>query len=359
MEEKKEQSSPLTKDKPSEISTDNEKYIWFGVYNELILNENISKLLEKCNDKSLPKESASIHLNKFSIAFNKNKIFIKNKENSSIFIRLYLITKNQLIDILKNEYKCNDKIDNESENIFKLEKINDEIILEPYQTEINFYNTIKNVGVFNKINIYSITTKNNNIDIQAPDKEYLNQIYIGLKKAFYLYSDYLIMYYLYLTQEIKTTYSLKKLTEIFFGNNKENKEKTENNIIIKEVENQKQLWYFLPKNEEKKNDKNEDINEFNYILNMDTLPEFDETTGEFFWNNNDSNWEKVNQKINNNLEIKNKVVNIDNGSIIKVIEDSNKDKKGNNGEISENEKKAQKKNILKYIEELSNILDTK
>ena len=353
MEEKKDQSSSSSKDKTSEISTENEKYIWFGVYNELLLNENISKLLEKCKDNSLPKESASIHLNKFSISFNKNKIFIIFKENSSIFIKLYLITKNQLIDILKNEYKCNDKIDNESENIFKLEKINDEIILEPYQTEINFYNTIKNVGVFNKINIYSITTKNNNIDIQAPDKEYLNQIYIGLKKSFYLYSNYLIIYYLYLTHEIKTTYSLKKLAEIFLENNKE---KTENNIIIKEIENQKQLWFFLPKNEEKKNDNNEDINEFNYILNMDTLPEFDETTGEFFWNNNDSNWEKVNQKINNNLEIKNKVVNVENGSIINLID---KDKKVNKSEISENEKNAQKKNILKYIEELSNILDTK
>ena len=359
MEEKKDQSSTPSKDKNSEISTENEKYIWLGVYNELLLNENISILLEKCNDKSLPKETASVHLNKFSISFNKNKIFIKFKENSSIFIKLYLITKNQLVDILKNEYKCNDKIDNEFDNIFKLEKINDEIILEPYQTEINFYNTIKKIGVFNKINIYSITTKNNNIDIQAPDKEYLNQIYIGLKKAFYLYSDYLIMYYLYLTHEIKTTYSLKKLTEIFFESNKGNQEKTENNIIIKEIENQKQLWYFLPKNEGNKNDKKDDINEFNYILNMDTLPEFDETTGEFFWNNNDSNWEKVNQKINNNLEIKNKVVNVDNGSIINLIEDSNQDKKGNISEISGNEKNTQKKNILKYIEELSNILDTK
>ena len=356
MEEKKDQSSSSSKDKTSEISTENEKYIWFGVYNELLLNENISKLLEKCKDKSLPKESASIHLNKFSISFNKNKIFIIFKENSSIFIKLYLITKNQLIDILKYEYKCNDKIDNEFDNIFKLQKINDEIILEPYQTENNFYNTIKNIGIFNNIKIYAITTKNNNVDLQPPDKEYLNQIYIGLKKSFYLYSNYLIIYYLYLTHEIKTTYSLKKLAEIFLENNKENKEKNEKNIIIKEIENQKQLWYFLPKNEEKKNDNNEDINEFNYILNMDTLPEFDETTGEFFWNNNDSNWEKVNQKINNNLEIKNKVVNVENGSIINLID---KDKKVNKSEISENEKNAQKKNILKYIEELSNILDTK
>ena len=361
MEENKVKSNSSSKDNTSEISQENKNYIWFGVYNEMLLNENISKVLEKCNDKSLPKESASIHLNKFIISFNKNNIFILFKENSSIFIKLYLITKNQLIDILKNEYKCNEKIENDFENIFKLQKINDEIFLDQYQNENNFYNTIKNIGIFNQINIYSITTKNKNIDLQAPDKEYLNKIYIGLKESFYLYSDYLIMYYLSIIHEIKTTYSLQKLTEIFFGN-KELKSKNENKIVIKEIENQKQLWYFLPKNEEKIDNKNEDINEYNYILNMDTLPEFDETTGEFFWNNNDSNWEKVNQKINSNIEIKNKVVNIDNGSIIKLIGDIIEKDKGenkNNKDISENQQNTLKKNTLKYIEELSNILDTK
>ena len=73
--------------------------------------------------------------------------------------------------------------------------------------------------------------------------------------------------------------------------------------IIKEIDNQKQLWHLLSKNDKNKTESKEDINEYNYILNMEALPEFDETTGEFFWNNNDSNWEKVNQKINNNQNI--------------------------------------------------------
>lgn len=343
-------------------SPEKEKYIWFGVYNELLLNENISKLFEKLVDKSLPKESASIHLNRFIISFHKNKIFITYKENSSMFIKLYLILKAQLLDILKKEYNCNDKIDNELENIFKLQKINDELVLDPCQDENNFYNTLKNIGTFNNIIIYSVTSRNNIVDLQPPDKDYLNQIYIGLKKSFYLYSDYLIMYYLYLVHEIKTTYSLKKLIEIFIENKKEVNEENKNNIVIKEIDNQKQLWHFLTKNDKNKTESKEDINEYNYILDMEALPEFDETTGEFFWNNNDSNWEKVNQTINNNSEIKNKVVDVENGSIFKLVEENqNKDEKGNEkgNEISENEKNSQKKNTLKYIEELSSILDTK
>ena len=349
MENNKEQINSSQKDAFSPISPENLNYIWFGVYNELMINENIVKILEKCIDKSLPKKSASIHLNKYAIAFNKNKIFIIYKENSSIFIKLYLIKKNQLIDILKSEYKC-DKMGNELDNIFKLQNKNDEISLQQFQSESNFYNTIKNIGLFNKINILSVTS-HNNMDLQPPDKEYLNLIYIGLKKSFYLYSDYLIMYYLYLNHEIKTTYSLKKLTELFFDN--KINEKSQNNIIIKETDNQKQLLYFLPKNEKEKIKNKEDINEFNYLLNADLLPQFDETTGDFFWNNYDSNWAKFNEKIKNNEIINNKVINIEQGSIITIFNDfSNQNKKEDNDN-------TKKKNILKYIEELNSILDTK
>ena len=40
----------------------------------------------------------------------------------------------------------------------------------------------------------------------------------------------------------------------------------------------------------------EEINDYNYILNMESLPEFDETTGEFSWNNNATNSCQKNDK---------------------------------------------------------------
>ena len=71
-------------------------------------------------------------------------------------------------------------------------------------------------------------------------------------------------------------------------------------------------------------------NDYNYILNMEALPEFDETTGEFTWNNNETN---SNIKRNN-----------DDGA--RKIEDKNK-----------NEGNFLKENAAKYIEELKNILN--
>ena len=65
-----------------------ERYIWFGVYNELLRNKNIIKLLKNCKDTSIPIESASIHLEKYKIGFNKNRIFISYSEDNVIFIKL-------------------------------------------------------------------------------------------------------------------------------------------------------------------------------------------------------------------------------------------------------------------------------
>ena len=75
----------------------------------------------------------------------------------------------------------------------------------------------------------------------------------------------------------------------------------------------------------------EEINDYNYILNMEALPEFDETTGEFSWNNNATNSCQKNHK-----------------------EESTKKVEENKDKVDEN---IIKENIPKYIEELKNILN--
>ena len=65
-----------------------------------------------------------------------------------------LITKEQLIDILKILYLCNDSIDAEMKKIFSSKKIGDDINLAPYQTKGNcFYDILKCVGELDGINI--------------------------------------------------------------------------------------------------------------------------------------------------------------------------------------------------------------
>ena len=402
-----------------------ERCIWFGVHNELLRNKNMIKLIEKCKDKSLPIESAAIHLDKYTVGFNKNRVFINNDESSVIFFKLYLINKDQLIDILKIQYLCNDSIDLEKKKIFDIKNKNKDINLSQFQTKGNcFYNILKNVGELDGINIFALSS--NNIKIEPPDSEYLRIIYNGLLKTFHPYSDYLIMYYIYLLEGVKNFFSMKQLEEIFSqkinhrGTECASLISSETNLTIGEVQNQNKLLGLpslnnkknksenninnkqnkisisnLKKDENKNNDTSKDsieeinetpkqniqknetdtvkcstcngspfistaeknqLNQYSYIFDLHHLPIFDETTGEFFWNNNDVNWKLAHDSILKSEEVS-KSVNLLHGSLVSLSNDfstlnANSIEEGNNSPKKEDDKN----NSGTFIEELNNIL---
>ena len=407
-----------------------ERYVWFGVHNELLRNKNMIKLIEKCKDKSLPIESAAIHLDKYRLGFNKNRVFITYDENSVIFFKLYLITKEQLLDILKIAYSCNDNINNVMKKMFATKKINEDLNLIPYQIKMNcFYDILKCVGELDGINIYAVTTKKT--DIEPPDSEFLRVIYIGLLKTFHPYSEYLIMYYLYLLDGIKNFFSMKQLEEIFLqnknilakGGEHVSSISSETNMTIGEVQNQNRLLA-IPSNNNmehnnintnnytnnkrnninnindintNKNDNSKDsieginvtpkpniqknetdtvkcstcngspfictaeknqLNQYSYIFDLHHLPIFDETTGEFFWNNNDANWKLAHDSILKSEEANGKSVNLFHGSLVSMSNDfsilnGNSLAGGNSFPKKEDDKNN---NSGTFIEELNNIL---
>ena len=398
-----------------------ERYIWFGVHNELLRNKNMIKLIEKCKDKTLPIESAAIHLDKYRIGFNKNRVFIKNDENNVIFFKLYLIKKEQLIEILKIAYSCNDSIEKDMKNLLFVKKTNEDINLAPYQTKSNcFYDILKCTGELDGINIYSLSSKNN--EIEPPDIDYLRTIYNGLLKTFHPYNEYLIMYYIYLLDGIKNFFSIKELEEIF-NENKINKGHTssmssETNLTIGEIQNQNKLFGISSLNN--KNDKNnkqniinfnnknivnnkidendnekdlieainetpkqniqknetetvkcstcngspfictaekDQLNQYSYIFDLHHLPIFDETTGEFFWNNNDANWKLAHDSILKSEEGNSKTVNLLHGSLVSLSHEFSTLNDNCLGEGNNSPKKEDDKNNSgTFIEELNNIL---
>ena len=402
-----------------------EKCIWFGVHNELLRNKNMIKLIEKCKDKSLPVESAAIHLDKNRIGFNKNRVFITYDENSVIFIKLYLIKKEQLIDILKISYFCNNLIDSEMKKVFNMKKKNDDFNLSPFQTNGNcFYDILKCVGELDGINIFAISSKTTNIE--PPDSDYLRVIYNGLLKTFHPYSEYLIMYYLYSLDGVKNFFSMKQLERIFLtnkingrGNEHVSCISSETNLTIGEVQNQNKLLCVPKKSNNIINNKNEinninneikkdlsnnnnnpsiskesievinttpkqniqknetdtikcstcngspfictaeknQLNQYSYIFDLHHLPIFDETTGEFFWNNNDVNWKLAHDSILKSEEGSCKSVNLLHGSLVSLSNDFSIFKSNSlNEENNSPKKEDDKNNSGTFIEELNNIL---
>lgn len=368
-----------------------ERYIWFGVYNELLRNKNIIKVLQKCKDSTLPIESAAIHLEKYKIGFNKNRIFIKYCEDSVIFFKLYLITKEQFIDILQTYYLCSDPISSQATNIFKqLSKLETEVDLSPYQKEPNtFYDILKCVGELDNIFIYSLTTKQN--EIVAPDTDYLRTIYSGLKKSFQPYSEFLIMYYVYLLDGVKNFYTIKQLQEVFLSQKSQSENSSaassETNMTIETGNNQNKYLGIpqttlenlnkTPSPQIKKDNETvkcstcnaspfigtpekDQLNQYSYIFDLHHLPIFDENTGEFFWSNNEANWKTARDSIIKSEEANGKSLSMNHGSLVSLSNSFCQNMMGSGNKKEEDDQKwsnfKNEANSGTFIEELNNIL---
>ena len=99
------------------------------------------------------------------------------------------------------------------------------------------------------------------------------------------------------------------------------------------------------------------LNQYSYIFDLHHLPIFDETTGEFFWNNNDVNWKLAHDSILKSEEGNNKSLNILHGSLVSLSNDfstlnANSLREENNSPKKEDDKN----NSGTFIEELNNIL---
>jgi len=333
-----------------------ENYIWFGVYDGLLRNKNIISYIKKCRDTSLPLECAAIHLEKYSINFckiktNEVKAFLFENEGSVVFLKLYLITKSQLIDIIINYYKIPlNQNESESNEIFDILNkpetsldLTNEFIKKSVTNHIEFneYTTLRALGELDGIMIYSMTTDKSfdAMKVGAPDTELLRNIYLGLKKSFSPYSEFLLMYYLYRLEGVRNFYSINQLKECFFTNKGENSsiDLKNYNLNDAQTDNLSINPNNLNNNPQPLDDdtvkdstcnalpyvstpEKDQLNQYSYIFDLHHLPIFDENTGEFFWSNNEANWKKARDNILKSEELTNynKSLSINHGSIMSM-----------------------------------------
>lgn len=89
-------------------------FIWIASYDELLSTQFLIQIIKKCKNTNLPIEWISIHLNNFKLIFNKvNKTqeirpFLVENKSSVSFVKLYLVNKDQILDILSNAYGYNE-----------------------------------------------------------------------------------------------------------------------------------------------------------------------------------------------------------------------------------------------------------
>lgn len=181
---------------------------------------------------------------------------------------------------------------------------------ENFDSNNNLSKTIVYVGDLETIPIFTFTCYDDELTPCTPDPKYLREIYIGLKKTFKPYSEYLIMYYLYRLKGIRTNFSIEQLQQCFFKNKETRKptntaelninlisprQTTNNNNNSIHCETLKcstcnaSPYMATPEKDH--------LNQYNYIFDLHHLPVFDENTGEFLWTTNESNWRTARNSI--------------------------------------------------------------
>jgi len=369
-------------------------------------------------------------LENYKVSFRKNnsnttKIYLYESPNSVIFLKLYLITKNQLFDLMRNIYGI--ELNISEDNFFKELQIAESSVKLDNSDE---YDLVKCLGDLDNILIYSLVntgmnsnnsgnntnTSLKNFPISSPPTDYLRNIFIGLKKSFHPYSEYLIIYYIYRLEGIKNFYDINQLTECFFkitskdpnnsnytstissntdsrlSNNEknlmaiseemENINNTNGNILnesnspnlINTVNNTlNNTVNFNKDNETIKcstciaspfmgTPEKDQLNQYSYIFDLHHLPIFDENTGEFFWTSNEANWKSARDSILKSEELNGKSISLNHGSVYSLSTSfiNNNIRVGNNSRDDETEKRwndyRKERNSNTFINDLSNLL---
>lgn len=257
------------------------------------------------------------------------------------------------------------------------------------------YDNLKCIGDLDNIFIYSLVNVENNFPISSPPTDYLRNIFLGLKKSFSPYSEYIIIYYIYRLEGIKNIYDIKQLTECFLNtlnkdqncsdytntisSNTESKLSNHKNLMAISEENENNTITLNDSSYDRKDEKDnetvkcstyitsqyigtpekEQLNQYSYIFDLHHLPIFDENNGEFFWSNNEANWKSARDSILKSEELNAKSISLNHGSLVSL---SSSYLHNNTNDIKVDEADKRWNNYKKdatsntFINDLSNLL---
>lgn len=86
--------------------------VWIATYDHLMKKSILLDLIKECSDSTIPSEWVAIHLDKYKTFFGESQFtgdtsfhsYLTSSADSVVFLKLYLIKKNQLSQIYEQAY---------------------------------------------------------------------------------------------------------------------------------------------------------------------------------------------------------------------------------------------------------------
>jgi len=212
--------------------TQRQDYIWYASYGSNILEERFlyyikggqpagaTKKYSGCSDKSLPIEKEEIYIcselyfAKKSKTWNNGGVcFIKTNFDPQIQTlgRMYLITKQQFIDVIRQETATEKEISIDFEGA-----VSEGSMIFNYGS---WYGNLIYLGTQKNFPIFTFTNQINIIEPNKPSQNYLKTIIKGIQEAYNLSTIEIVDYFIS-KSGITNNFSREQLTKIVEGDDK-------------------------------------------------------------------------------------------------------------------------------------------
>ncbi|CAI2371581.1 unnamed protein product [Moneuplotes crassus] len=197
------------------------KLIWYAAYDTEMKNEIFEYLLSGCTDKTPISDKVSIKLENFDIVYSEisnhpGMVYLQQRTCGSCFVRLYLITKNQLLDIAKLKTIAYSQENHDFRLLESLLVSNkDSAIINPDLP----YGYFLRVGDYKGTSIYTLTSLSlqSSSDIKNscdPSNFYISEFFKGIAESFPNFSPDFLLYYINSKKGLRNRLSSQLMMEL-------------------------------------------------------------------------------------------------------------------------------------------------
>jgi hypothetical protein len=197
------------------------QFVWYAAYDSEMKDSIFGEILDQCENKANPISKICIKLEDYDLVFAKmnqiqSMVYLKHHPFGSWFIKLYLIEKDQLIELAinKNRNFCPEFTNVSSLNTSLIDN-QDSTIINPALP----YGYFLRIGEYNGFSIYWMTNSSiqNIREVKSswnPSDFYIKELFQAMTESFQNFSQDFLLYYLNSRKGLYTKLSKELIAEL-------------------------------------------------------------------------------------------------------------------------------------------------
>jgi hypothetical protein len=196
-------------------------FVWYAAYDWEMRDEVFNDMIYECSNNTPPLNKVSIKLENFDIVFAKvenanGMVYLQQRTCGSWFVKLYLIHKDQLLDLTINKSKAFWPDYSDFSMLSSSLLHNSESVIIDHSLP---YGYLLRIGDYDNFSIYTLTNSRIQVlqDIKnqwEPSDFYIKELFKAMTDSFPNFSSDFLLYYINSKKGLKNKLTSKLMTEL-------------------------------------------------------------------------------------------------------------------------------------------------